>query len=150
LTRYARRKDWGCCATRPVSAYGFAAPDFAGQISPDAQLKILPNPITRLEVPLLACFLLALLWALGIRLAKEWPRFQEQLKASLVQKELESEVDALSNSLADLDELFAAGKLAEKQYWKERLDLKARLRATLKKASPSLLECYVTRHTSSR
>jgi hypothetical protein len=116
----------------------------------DAQVKILPNPITRLEVPLLACFLLALLWALGIRLAKEWPRFQEQLKASPVQKELESEVDALFNSLADLDELFAAGKVAEKQYWKERLDLKARLQATLKKASPSLLDSYVTRHTSSR
>jgi len=116
----------------------------------DAQVKILPNPITRLEVPLLACFLLALLWALGIRLAKEWPRFQEQLKASPVQKELESEVDALFNSLADLDELFAAGKVAEKQYWKERLDLKARLLATLKKASPSLLDSYVTRHTSSR
>jgi hypothetical protein len=116
----------------------------------EAQVKILPNPITRLEVPLLACFLLALLWALGIRLAKEWPRFQEQRKASPVQKELESEVDALFNSLADLDELFAAGEVAEKQYWKERLDLKARLRATLKKASPSLLESYVTRHASCR
>jgi hypothetical protein len=116
----------------------------------EAQVKILPNPITRLDVPLLACFLLALMWALGIRLAKEWPRFQEQLKASPVQKELESEVDALFNSLADLDELFAAGKVAEKQYWKERLDLKARLQATLKKASPSLLDSYVTRHTSSR
>jgi hypothetical protein len=67
-----------------------------------------------------------------------------------VQKALESEVDALFNSLADLDELFASGKLAEKQYWKERLDLKARLLATLKKASPSLLDSYVTRHTSSR
>ena len=116
----------------------------------EAQVKVLPNPITRLDVPLLACFLLALLWALGIRLAKEWPRFQEQLKASPVQKELESKVDALFNSLADLDELFAAGKVAEKQYWKERLDLKARLLATLKEASPSLLESYVTRHISSR
>jgi hypothetical protein len=116
----------------------------------EAQVKILPNPITRLDVPLLVCFLLALLWALGLRLAKEWPRFQEQLKASPAQKQLESEVDALFNSLADLDELFAAGKVAEKQYWKERLDLKARLLATLKKASPSLLESYVTRHTSSR
>ena len=80
--------------------------------------RITIDPITRLEVPLLACFLLALLWALGIRLVKEWPRFQEQLKASPVQKELESEVDALFNSLADLDELLAAGKVAEKQYWK--------------------------------
>jgi hypothetical protein len=116
----------------------------------EGQVKVLPNSVTRLDVPLLACFLLALLWALGIRLAKEWPRFQEQLKASPVQKELESKVDALFNSLADLDELYAAGKVAEKQYWKERLDLKARLLATLKKASPSLLESYVTRHISSR
>jgi hypothetical protein len=116
----------------------------------EAQVKILPNPVTRLDLPLLACFLLVLLWALGIHLAKAWPRFKEQLKASPVQKALESEVDALFNSLADLDELFASGKLAEKQYWKERLDLKARLLATLKKASPSLLDSYVTRHTSSR
>jgi hypothetical protein len=116
----------------------------------EAQVKILPNPVTRLEVPLLACFLLALLWALGLRLAREWPRFQEQLEASPVQKELESKVDALFNSLADLDELFAAGKVAEKQYWKERLDLKARLLANLKKASPSLLESYVIRNISSR
>jgi hypothetical protein len=116
----------------------------------EAQVKILPNPITRLEVPLLACFLLVLLWAFGIRLAKEWPRFKEQRKTSSVQKELAATADALFNSLADLDELFAAGKIAENQYWKERLDLKARLMATLKKASPLLLESYATRHTSSR
>jgi hypothetical protein len=28
------KKGSGCCDTKPVSAYGFAAPDFAGQISP--------------------------------------------------------------------------------------------------------------------
>jgi hypothetical protein len=116
----------------------------------EAQVKILPNSLTRLDVPLLACFLLLLLWALGVRLAKEWPRFKEQRRAGSVQKELEATVDALFNSLADLDELFAAGKVAEKQYWKERLDLKARLMATLRKASPLLLESYATRHTSSR
>jgi len=116
----------------------------------EAQVKVLPNPVTRLDLPLLACFLLVLLWALGIHLAKEWPRFKEQLKASPVQKALESEVDGLFNSLADLDELFASGKLAEQQYWKERLDLKARLLAALKKAPPSLLESYVARHTFSR
>jgi hypothetical protein len=115
-----------------------------------AQVKALPNPITRLDVPLLACFLLLLVWALGIRLAKEWPRFKEQRRTSSIQKELETTADALFNSLADLDELFAAGKVAEKQYWKERLDLKARLMATLKKASPLLLESYATRHTTSR
>ena len=98
----------------------------------------------------LACFLLVLMWALGVRLAKEWPRFKELLKGSPAQKELEAEVDGLINSLADLDELFTSGKLVEKHYWKERLDLKARLMASLKKASPALLESYATRHTSSR
>jgi hypothetical protein len=116
----------------------------------EGQVKVLANPITRLEVPLLACFLLLLVWALGIRLAKEWPRFKEQRRTSSVQKELETTVDALFNSLADLDELFAAGKVAEKQYWKERLDLKARLMAALKQGSPLLLESYATRHISSR
>jgi len=115
-----------------------------------AQVQILPNPITRLGVPLLACFLLLLLWALGIRLAKEWPRFREEQRTSSVQKELAATADALFNSLADLDELFAQAKVPEKQYWKERLDLKARLTATLKKASPVLLESYATRHTSAR
>ena len=121
-----------------------------GTGSEQAQVQILPNPITRLGVPLLACFLLLLLWALGIRLAKEWPRFREQQRTSSVQKELAAAADALFNSLADLDELFAEGKVPEKQYWKERLDLKARLTATLKKASPLLLESYATRNTSSR
>jgi hypothetical protein len=53
----------------------------------------------------------------------------------------------LFNSLADLDELFATGKIAEKPYWKERLELKARLVAKLKKAPPALLESYAIRHT---
>ena len=118
--------------------------------SGQAQVQILPNPITRLSVPLLACFLLLLLWVLGIRLAKEWPRFRERQRTSSVQKELAATADALFNSLADLDELFGAGKVPEKQNWKERLDLKARLTATLKKASPLLLESYATRHTPSR
>jgi hypothetical protein len=116
----------------------------------EAQVKVLPSPVTRLDIPLLACFLLLLMWALGVRLAKELPRFKEQRRASSVQKELETTVNGLFNSLADLDELFAAGKVAEKQYWKERLDLKARLMATLRKASPSLLESYATRHNSAR
>jgi hypothetical protein len=115
----------------------------------EAQVKILPNPVTRLGVPLLACFLLLLVWALGICLAREWPRFKEQRRTGSVQKELETTVDALFNSLADLDELFAAGKVADKQYWKERLDLKARLTAALKKASPLLLDSYAARYTSS-
>jgi hypothetical protein len=90
------------------------------------------------------------MWALGVRLAREWPRFRGQRRASQAQKDLKAKVEELFNSLADLDELFAAGKIAEKQYWKERLDLKARLTASLKKGSPPLLESYATRHTSSR
>jgi hypothetical protein len=59
-------------------------------------------------------------------------------------------VGALFNSLGDLDELFAAGKVAERQYRRDRLDLKAQLMASLKKASPLLLESYATRHITSR
>jgi hypothetical protein len=113
----------------------------------DSEVKTLPNSMTLLGGPLLACFLLILLWGLGVRVAKEWPQWKAQQSASQLQKALEAEVEKLFNSLADLDELFAAGKIAEKPYWKERLELKARLVAALKKAPPALLESYVTRHT---
>ncbi len=119
----------------------------AANASSDADIKVQPNSMTRLGVPLLACFLLVLLWGLGVRVAKEWPQWKAQQSASQLQKALEAEVDKLFNSLADLDELFAAGKVAEKPYWKERLELKARLVATLKKAPPALLESYAIRHT---
>ena len=111
------------------------------------EVKTLPTSMTRLGAPLLACFLLVLLWGLGVGLAKEWPRLSAQKTASQLQKELAAQAEALFNSLADLDELFAAGKIAEKPYWKERLELKARLVATLKKAPPALLDSYATRHT---
>jgi len=111
----------------------------------ESQVKVLPDSMTRLGVPLLACFLLVLLWALGVRAAKEWPGGKQPGTLGSVHKELEAKMDALFNSLADLDELFAAGKIAEPQYWKERLELKARLVATLKKAPPSLWESYATR-----
>ncbi len=113
----------------------------------DTQVKVLPNPLSRVGLPLLACFLLVLLWALGVRVAKEWPQWKERQQASTAQKELAAKVDAMFNSLADLDELFAAKKIPEKQYWKDRLELKARLVAALKKAPPSLLESYATRHS---
>jgi hypothetical protein len=118
-------------------------------VAPQAggEVKTLPTSMTRLGGPLLACFLLVLLWGLGVGLAKEWPRLSAQKTASQLQKELAAEAEALFNSLADLDELFAAGKIAEKPYWKERLELKARLVATLKKAPPALLDSYATRHT---
>jgi hypothetical protein len=117
----------------------------AGQT--DSEIKTLPNSMTLMGGPLLACFLLVLLWGLGVRVAKEWPQFKARQTASQVQKALEAEVEKLFNSIADLDELFATGKIAEKPYWKERLELKARLVATLKKAPPALLESYATRHT---
>ncbi|HMD87047.1 MAG TPA: carboxypeptidase-like regulatory domain-containing protein [Terriglobia bacterium] len=113
----------------------------------DSQVKVLPNSMSRMGGPLLACFLLVLLWGLGVRVAKEWPKWKAQQSASQLQKALEAEVENLFNSIADLDELFAAGKIAEKPYWKERLELKARLVATLKKAPPALLESYAIRHT---
>jgi hypothetical protein len=114
----------------------------------DAEVKTLPNAMTRMGGPLLACFLLVLLWGLGVRVAKEWPQWQAQQSAGERQKALEAEVEKLFNSLADLDELFATGKMAEKPYWKERLELKARLVTTLKKAPPALLESYAIRHTA--
>jgi hypothetical protein len=113
----------------------------------DSEVKTLPNFMTRMGGPSLAFFLLFLLWGLGVRVAKEWPKWKVQQSASQVQKALEAEVEKLFNSLADLDELFAAGKIAEKPYWKERLELKARLVSKLKKAPPALLESYAIRHT---
>lgn len=113
----------------------------------DAEVKTLPNSMTRMGGLLLACFLLVLLWGLGVRVTKEWPKWKAQQSASQLQKALEADVENLFNSLADLDELFATGKITEKPYWKERLELKARLVAKLKKAPPALLESYATRHT---
>jgi len=112
----------------------------------DGEVKMLPNSMTRMGGLLLACFLLILLWGLGVRVAKEWPKWKAQQSASQLQKAMEAEVEKLFNSLADLDELFATGKIAEKPYWKERLELKARLVSTLKKAPPALLESYAIRH----
>jgi hypothetical protein len=127
---------------------GEAAPESPPQSGQaEGEVRTLPNPMTHLGVPLLVCFLLVLLWALGVRVAKEWPRWRDQRESSLARRELAAKVEAMFNSLADLDELFAAQKIADKQYWKERLELKARLVAMLKKAPPSLLESYATRHT---
>jgi 5-hydroxyisourate hydrolase-like protein (transthyretin family) len=126
---------------------GEAAEGQASTTPAEAEVKTLPNSMTRLGGLLLACFLLILLWGLGVRVAKEWPKWRAQQSASQLQKALEAEVEKLFNSLADLDELFAAGKIAEKPYWKERLELKARLVAKLKKAPPALLESYAIRHT---
>ncbi len=101
--------------------------------------------MTRLGVPLLGCFLLVLLWALGIRAAKDWERWKTTGPSSPARKQFEAKAEELLNSLADLDELFDAGKVEKKQYWKERLELKAKLMAILKKGPPALRESYATR-----
>ncbi len=119
-------------------------PAEAGQA--ENEVRIVPNSMTRLGIPLLACFLLVLLWALGVGVAKEWPKWADRRAASPVQKRLEAKVESLLNSLADLDELFVSGKIAERNYWKERLELKAKLVAIVKKSPPALLDSYATRH----
>ena len=116
----------------------------AGQ--PEGQVTTVPNSMTKLGWPLLGCFLLLLLWALGVRAAKEWPKLAEKNPAQPARKQLESKVEGLLNSLADLDEISAAGKIPERKYWKERLELKAKLVAILKKSPPAFFESYVTRN----
>ncbi len=110
--------------------------------SDESQVKTEPTSISRLGVPILFCFLLLLLWALGIRLGKEWPRLKAQRPGSPVRRQFEAKAEELLNSLADLDELFDSGKVEKKKYWKERLELKARLAALLKKAPATLPEPY--------
>ena len=114
-----------------------------------AEVKVVPDSMTRLAVPILACFLLVFLWALGVRVAKEWGRVKRRGAASVTgqagRKRLSAKAERLLNSLADLDELFAAGKIVEKDYWKERLELKARLVENLKKGASLPLESYAGR-----
>lgn len=107
-------------------------------------IKEEPNPMTRLGWPLLGCFLLVLLWAMGVRVSKEWSR-RGASASGAAQKELASKLDKLLDSVANLDELFEAGKLPEKKYWRERLDLKAKLVVLLKKSPPAFLEAYAAR-----
>ncbi len=101
----------------------------------ESKVKVVPDSVSAVGVPLLLCFLLVLLWALGIRAAKEYPRWKAKQEGSPVQKKFQAKIETLLNSIADLDELFAAGKMPEKQYWKERLELKAKATAILKKES---------------
>jgi hypothetical protein len=109
-------------------------------------IQTTPNSSTRLGVPLLVCLLLVLLWALGVRLSKEWPRRKDRQPASPAQKEIEAKLETLLNSLADLEEVLASRNIAQKTYWKEKLELKARLAAILKKSPPAVLESYATRN----
>ena len=117
----------------------------AGQQQESEQVKVVPDSITSVGVPLLLCFLLVLLWALGIRVAKEWPRWKAKQTGSPVQKQFQAKMETLINSIADIDELFAAGKIAEKQYWKERLELKAKAVGILKAGPSTKSKPYASR-----
>ncbi len=110
------------------------------------EVKIVSNPIEGLAGPILGCFLLVLLWAFAVRTAKEWPRVKQQVNDRTGKKPLGPKAEKLLNSMADLDEIFASGKIVETDYWKERLELKARLVETLRKrgAAPAQ-EPYASR-----
>lgn len=92
--------------------------------------------MTSTGIPFLLVFLLVLLWALGLRVTKEWPRWKAMQAGSPVEKQLRGKMKNLINSIADIDELHATGKIAEKEYWKKRHELKAKAVALLK-AGPS-------------
>jgi hypothetical protein len=118
----------------------------ANQQAGEGQVKVVPNSMNNLGIPLFACFLLVLLWALGIRASKDWAKAKSL--STPVRHQFEAKVEELLNSIADLDELFAAGKIEKQKYWKERLELKAKVMAILKKGPATLLESYATRRVS--
>ena len=119
----------------------------ANQQQEETQVKVVPDSITAVGVPFLLCFLLVLLWALGIRVAKDWPRWKARQQGSPVQKQFRAKLDTLVNSIADIDELYASGKIAEKKYWKERLELKAKAVAILKGGPSSKSKPYASRES---
>lgn len=129
-----------------VRLAGEPAPSAPGEAAPaETEVKIVPNSLSRVGLPLLACFLLVLFWALAVCVAREWTKVKENRGAHRAQKHLEAKLEGLVNSLADLDELFASGKIQEKKYWKARLELKARLAAALRKGPPTLLKSHAIR-----
>lgn len=109
------------------------------------EVKVVPNSVSNLTAPVLAGLLLLLLWALAVRMMKEWPHIKAEATGEPAGRTLDPQAEKLLNSIADLDELFATGKIAEPKYWKERLELKARLVAFLKKSPPATLESYAAR-----
>jgi hypothetical protein len=112
----------------------------------EGEVSTEPNSMTRSGVLMTLCLLLVLLWALGVRTAKEWKSAQEHKPASSARKEIEKRLDALLKSIANLDDLRESGKVAEKAYWKERLELKAKVAAILRQIPPTLAESYATRN----
>jgi hypothetical protein len=115
------------------------------QGSPQDQVKVVPNSISSVGGFVLVGFLLLLFWALGVRLMRDWPRFKARASGTASAGPLDAKVEKLLTAIADLDELFAANKVAESKYWKERLELKARLVTLLKKNPPAGLESYAAR-----
>lgn len=128
-----------------ASLHGASLPDAGSGNSGDETVKELPNPMTRVGWPLLGCFLLVLCWAMGVRVSREWAMRGVARPGSPAQKELETKISKLLDSVASLDELFEAGKVPEKKYWGERLELKAKLVVLLKTTPPAFIESYATR-----
>jgi hypothetical protein len=136
----------GTALVASVSGEAAANPQAgAGAGAPEGEIKSVANNMTRLGIPFFICLLLVMLWALGVRASKEWSKWKERQATSPDRKQLEAKTDGLFNSLADLDELFESGKIEKKKYWKERLELKAKLVAILKKGPPVRNEPYATR-----
>jgi hypothetical protein len=113
----------------------------------NTEVKVVPNSVSQLTIPVLAGFLILLLWALGVRVAKEWPKLKAQVAEEAEGPKLDPKAEKLLNSIADLDELLGGNKIGEEAYWKERLELKARLVALLKKSPPASLNSYASRQT---
>lgn len=114
----------------------------------EGEVRTEPNSITRSGILMALCMLLLLLWALGVRTAKEWNPAREHRPESASRKEIEKKLDGLLKAIADLDDLRENGKVAEKAYWKERLELKAKVAAILRQIPPALAESYATRNAT--
>jgi hypothetical protein len=127
---------------------GEAAPAAAEGPAQEGEVRTEPNSITRSGILMALCLLLVMLWALGVRTAKEWNAAREHKPASASRKEVEKRLDALLKAIADLDDLRENNKVAEKAYWKERLELKAKVAAILRQIPPALAESYATRNAS--
>ncbi len=146
----ANRLAAGTQLAAMVAGQAASAPQEASSNQEEPQVKVVPDSVSAAGVPLLLCFLLVLLWALGIRAAKEYPRWKARQLGSPVQKKFQAKMETILNSIADLDELFSSGKIAEKQYWKERLELKGKAVAILKKepSAKTQPQSYPARKTS--
>ena len=146
LTKYeATNVPGGTILAARVS--GEAAPAAREAPAEEGEVRTEPNSMTRSGILMALCLLLVLLWGLAVRTAKEWKTVQDRKPESAARKEIEKRLDTLIKSIADLDDLREKGKVAEKTYWKERLELKAKVAAILKQIPPALAESYATRNT---